>query len=312
MNEQLAIPRKCTIFRMTQINTKPVSDPLEPAASRIPVRSKRQAMDYSLVLVSQGIESVIDHSPETGWALIVAPHEYDRSLALIRQYRLENLRWPWRQKIRQTVLFDWGALAWVVLVILFFWIDQNRVDLHRAGAMDGAAVARGEWWRLFTAIFLHADAGHLAANVGFGLVLLGLTMGPYGTGVGLLAASLAGVGGNLIAWLIDPNHRSLGASGMVMGCLGLLAAQSVSIWHEHPRFLKSMLGGIVAGVMLFLLLGSSPGTDLIAHLGGFLSGILLGLSLRLAPRLADNLPGNLVAGALFCALVLWTWWLALN
>jgi len=58
------------------------------------------------------------------------------------------------------------------------------------------------------------------ANAGFGLVLLGLAMGVYGTGVGLLAALLAGAGGNAAAWLIDPGHRSLGASGMVDGLPG--------------------------------------------------------------------------------------------
>jgi rhomboid protease GluP len=312
MNPELAFAAKCTILRVAPIKSKPVTTPLEPGAGWIPLRSKRQAMDYSLVLVSQGIESTIDHSPETGWGLMVPAREHDRSLALIRQYRLENLRWPWRHKIRQTLLFDWGCLAWVLLVGLFFWIDQNRLDLHPAGLMDAAAVARGQWWRLFTAMYLHADAGHLVANAGFGLVLLGLSMGLYGTGVGLLAASLAGVGGNLVACLIDPSHRSLGASGMVMGCLGLLAAQSPVAWREHPRLRKSMLGGLVAGLMLFLLLGSNPGTDLVAHLGGFLSGVLLGVILQRSPRLADHLAANVLAGALYCALVLCTWWLALN
>jgi rhomboid protease GluP len=312
MNEQLAIPRKCAIFRVARTHTHPVTQSIEPATARIPVRSKRQAMDWSLMLVSQGIEGTIDQDPENGWGLIVAPHEHDRSLRLIRQYRLENLRWPWRQKIRQTVLFDWGCLAWVFLIGLFYWIDRQRLDLHPAGAMDGAAVSHGQWWRVFTAMFLHADLGHLAANAGFGLVLLGLTMGVYGTGVGLLAGSLAGVGGNLLALLIDPSHRSLGASGMVMGCLGLLAAQSVSIRHDHPRLMKSMLGGMLSGVMLFLLLGSSPGTDLVAHLGGFVSGVLLGVSLRSFPRWADNVTANILAGGVFCVLVIWTWWLAVD
>ncbi len=87
--------------------------------------------------------------------------------------------------------------------------------------MDGAAVAHGQWWRLFTAIWLHADLAHLATNATIGLLLLGLAMGRYGTGAGLLAAYLAGAGGNLVAGLISLQpHRSLGASGMVIGCLG--------------------------------------------------------------------------------------------
>ena len=59
---------------------------------------------------------------------------------------------------------------------------------------------------------------------------LGFAMGRYGTGTGVLAAFLAGAGGNVAAWLASlEQHRNLGASGMVMGSLGLLAAQSPSL-----------------------------------------------------------------------------------
>src|SRR5207302_9946394 len=115
------------------------------------------------------------------------------------------------------------------------------------GLLDAAAVSKGQWWRLFTAIFLHADIGHLAMNMSIGLVLLGLTMGRLGTGVGLLAAYLTGVGGNILTWLIySGDHRSLGASGMIMGCVGLLAVQSVST-DRGPNKLKYILSGVIGG-----------------------------------------------------------------
>ncbi len=269
-------------------------------------------MDWSLVLISQGIESTVDFAAESGWGLIVPSPEHQRALDLIRQYRLENARWPWRQHIRAALLFDWGSLAWVILLCLFFRLDDSGTALHDAGLMDGAAVSHGEWWRLSTAIFLHADLGHLAANAGFGLVLLGLTMGMYGTGAGLLAAYLTGIGGNVLAWLIDPAHRSLGASGMVMGCVGLLAAHSFTTSRFNPRMPKSVAGGIAAGVMLFLLLGSSPGTDIVAHLGGFMTGIFLGSLLSRWRRLSQNPGANVSAGALFILLVTLTWWAALR
>ncbi len=72
---------------------------------------------------------------------------------------------------------------------------------------------------------------------------------------------------------------------MVMGCLGLLAIQSFALWRQVPGTRKYLLSGILAGVMLFLLLGASPGTDLLAHGGGFLAGLLLGGILAQVPRL---------------------------
>jgi rhomboid protease GluP len=178
--------------------------------------------------------------------------------------------------------------------------------------MDSIAVSHGEWWRLFTAVFLHADLGHFAMNGALGFFLLGLTMGNFGTGFGLLAAYLAGVGGNVATWLVySEGHRSLGASGMVMGCVGLLASQAV-FFRRTAGSLKFAIGGITAGIMLFALLGLSPGSDVLAHFGGFTSGLALGGLLLIAPRLRQNTIANIITGLAFCALVVLPWWFALS
>ena len=285
---------------------------LEAYEVRIPMRSRAQAMDESLTLVSQGISSTIDCDETGNWGLIVSREDYDRSHGVLEIYRRENRRWPWRQPIRPAVYFDWGSLAWVGLVCLFALLQGPGVDLQEAGAMDGAAVAHGQWWRLFTAVFLHADFGHLASNAGFGLVLLGLAMGSFGTGNGLLAAYLAGVAGNLFAWILEPTHRSVGASGMVLGCLGLLAAQSISRDRNNPWAKKSTVAALGAVLMLMLLLGSNPGSDLMAHAGGFVAGAILGGALRWWPRLARSATANVIAGGVFAWLVILTWTLAIR
>ena len=287
---------------------------MEPATARIPVRSRHQAMEWSLVLISQGIESTIEHSEDSeGWGLVVSEGDYSRALAVLRQYLLENRRRPWRQDVFGAgILFDWTSLAWVLLVVLFFWLS-NHGNFEAAGIMDSTAVGHGQWWRLFTAMWLHADAGHLATNATFGLVLLGLVMGRYGTGVGLLAAYLTGAGGNVAAWLLSaPPHLSLGASGMVLGCLGLLAVQSVSLWRRTPHGGKYIISGFAAGAMLFVLLGVAPGTDVLAHAGGFVTGLLLGAVLTLVPAIARSTWANLLSGLGFAWLVMVPWWLALT
>jgi rhomboid protease GluP len=287
---------------------------METATARIPTRSHRQAMDWSLVLVSQGIETTIDEAADgSGWGLLVAGRDYGPAIRTLRQYHLENRGWPWQQQVfRPGFLFDWGALAWAVLAGLFYWISTST-EFKPAGLMDGAAVFHGQWWRLFTAMWLHADLAHLATNAALGLVLLGLAMGRYGTGAGLLAAYLAGAGGNLVAGLLSlQTHRSLGASGMVMGSLGLLAVQSVPLWHKTPHTAKFVLSGLCGGLMLFALLALTPGTDVVAHLGGFVCGLLLGIPLNLVPEIAHKPRANLLTGLLFAILVIVPWWLALR
>ena len=171
----------------------------------------------------------------------------------------------------------------------------------------------GQWWRLFTAMWLHADLAHLATNAALGLVLLGLAMGRYGTGAGLLAAYLAGAGGNLVAGLLSlQTHRSLGSSGMVMGSLGLLAVQSVPLWRKTPHAAKFILSGLFGGSMLFALLALTPGSDVVAHLGGFVCGLLLGILLSLVPEIAHKPRANLLMGLLFAIMVIVPWWLALR
>jgi rhomboid protease GluP len=283
--------------------------------SRIVAHSRRQAMDWSLVLLSQGIEPTIDYSEEgAGWGLLVEAADYERALAAIRQYRVENRGWPWQQRVFQPgFLFDWGSLAWVGLISVFYWLSETQSGLKTAGVMDSTAVGHGQWWRLFTAMWLHADLGHLGANASIGLVLLGLTMGRYGTGVGLLASYLAGAGGNVLAGLVSAGpHLSLGASGLVMGSLGLLAVQSFTLWKANPHAAKLMLSGVFGGVMLFVLLGLSPGSDLLAHFGGFVSGLVLGAMLSGVAGVAQKGRLNFAAGLVFVALVVWPWWLALS
>jgi len=283
--------------------------------------------------VSQGIETTIEFLEEVGWVLTIPENEHERALEVIRLYRTENLHWPWRKSIsKHDFVFDWGALAWVFLICGFFWLDETVVNLRDIGLMNAEAVSHGEWWRLVTAIFLHANLAHLAANATIGLVFVGLSMGAYGTGIGLLASLLAGVGGNAVHQLFDDGHSSLGASGMVMGALGLLAASPISAitgrrhkanvskqnfttgdisnsqTQRGPSVNKYIFSGLAAGMMLLVLLGTSPDSDVIAHVGGFLSGVFIGIVFMLKPQLARSLAINIAAGIIFCFIVTVAWW----
>jgi rhomboid protease GluP len=287
--------------------------PMDTDTARISARSQREAMDWSLVLVSQGIESVIDQTPDgLGWVLLIQAKDVQPALSAIRHYQLENRRWGWRRQVLRTgLLFDWSSLAWVFLLFVFYWADAAS-GLKACGTVDSTRIAHGEWWRLFTGVWLHADLAHLVANVTFGLVLSGLAMGRFGSGVGLLSAYMAGVAGNALACLLDREpHHSLGASGMVMGCLGLLAAQAFWLWHSGQPERRHLVTGGAAGLMLFILLGLTPGTDVLAHTGGFAFGCLFGAALGYVKNIPDRSMLNLLCGATFLLFVLIPWGLAI-
>ncbi|MCX6885630.1 MAG: rhomboid family intramembrane serine protease [Verrucomicrobia bacterium] len=292
------------------------TDPLLMNSSLIPTKGEQQAMEWSLVLVSQGIETLIaPPQQDRPWGLEVPQEDLGRALRVLRQYKIENRTWPWQQRMPgHQILFDWGVLGWTAIAALFFWLSSDVPALKDAGIMSNQGFIHGDWWRAFTAEWMHADLAHLGANLVTGTLLLGLAMGLYGTGPGLLLSLLAGAAGNLLGLFHLPGLRlSLGASGLVMGALGLLAAHSFApiptSTHTEPGHFtrKSLLSGFAAGCFLFILLGLSPGTDVLAHFGGFVSGLVLGILAGRFPALGQNPLANLACGLGFVLLVTLPW-----
>lgn len=271
-------------------------------------------MDWSLVLVSQGIESTIERVPESErWQLSVPTNDYARAVQALRQYHVENKHSTWVRELPAGLLLDWRALAWALILLAIYFVNAASGDAwQQSGLMNNQLVRNGEWWRPFTAMTLHGDVAHLAINITTGFVLVGLAMGAYGPGLGLLASYFAGLGGNLAGLIVySQTHQSLGASGIVMGALGVVTVQSVGLTRGATRDI--ILRALCGGFLLLVLLGLSPDprTDIIAHVGGFGSGVLLGLGLALSrDRLGPTV--DRVALGLFAVLIVATWVLALS
>ena len=285
--------------------------------ARIVARSQRQAMEWSLVLASQDIHPIIAPPDERQeWGLLVAPDQYPAALAAIRQYRVENRGWAWRAELPGSgVEIHTGALCWCVLLICWHWVATFVApELTSRGEMRNVAVAAGDWWRLFTPIVLHSDLAHLLANVSFGAIFLGLAMARYGWGVTLLATFLAGAAGNLFGYILYQGpYRGVGASGMMMGALGLLCIHSFGLWRKSPKAARYILSGVIAGFLLFVLFGFSPGSDIFAHLGGFVGGLVFGAVLSLAPETALRKSRlNVAAFVVVAVTMAVTWVLALR
>ena len=124
----------------------------------IPARSRRQVMDFGLVLASQEIEATTLRTEE-GWGLAVEERDYQRAQAALDLYRAENRGWRWKQQLPGSGLaFHWGALVWVAAITAFYyWTMAAFPRLQGAGVMDNQRVAAGQWWRVFTAITLHEN-----------------------------------------------------------------------------------------------------------------------------------------------------------
>ncbi|MBK7972409.1 MAG: rhomboid family intramembrane serine protease [Deltaproteobacteria bacterium] len=164
--------------------------------------------------------------------------------------------------------------------------------LFRLGAMAPVAVWAGEWWRPFSATFLHFGLAHLAFNA-VGLLLFGpFVESRLGRARYALVYVLAGTGSMWGLALLGraglvPNEAIVvGASGSVMGVIGAQAAWMRRSWlSDRSAAARRRARDLVAVVALQSLidLSLSPLT-LAAHLLGFVLGVALVSATVSAPR----------------------------
>lgn len=276
------------------------------------------AHEWSLVLAAVGVEHT-RHSAPDGEELWVDAAEHRRAADQISRFLRENharpaapLLWP---RYRHAV---WGVAAYAAVLMAVTGAAVYRLGGRSwvdAGVLEIALLERGEWWRAFTALTLHADLGHLLANLAFGVLFAYPAAQFVGVGVAWLAILLgAGAANAMDMMLHPPEHSMLGASTAVFVALGLTSAFSWRRRGSGALSWRQRLAPLVAGVALLAFTGTGgEHTDVLAHLLGFVAGIVAGFGLahvRLPP------PGRAVpqwaAGGLALGLLAAAWFAALR
>lgn len=159
------------------------------------------------------------------------------------------------------------------------WLGPDIDTLISLGAkVTPYIVEDGEWYRLFTAMFLHNGVVHVAMNM-----LLAWRMGAplekfYGWSRILTIWVLSGVGGNLLSAIMLPQIVTVGASSCVFGLLGVLLSDLIQNWHRLLTPFKSLFS-LLSVVAFAFAVGLLPEVDNFAHAGGFVVGFLLTLVL---------------------------------
>jgi len=274
--------------------------------------NRAQARDWALVLESQQVECVIVRQKGgPGWGILVDERDADIAEKQIGLFQKENKGWNWREQAATQGGFTHpAAIVWLVaLAMLHVLAEVPSSRLKELGMMDVRAYEAGQWWRLFTAVTLHGDWTHLISNFVSGVFFLGMACVRFGPGAALLGCFFAGAFGNLLgSWFYEPFHRSLGASGMILGGLGMMSVESIRYWKGHPKGWKRLAACIAAAVMLLLLFGAGERTDHIAHMGGFLGGAMIAVPLSLIrqERLTES-AWQMVSASVLVALVYVTW-----
>jgi len=145
------------------------------------------------------------------------------------------------------------------------------------GANFRPVTIEGEWWRLFTSVFIHIGIFHLLLNM-YALVYIGLLLEPYlGRARFLSAYLITGISGSVASIFWNDLTISAGASGAIFGMYGVFVALlTTNLIEKSAR--KSLLISIGVFVFYNLANGLKGGIDNAAHIGGLLSGLVIGYS----------------------------------
>ena len=174
----------------------------------------------------------------------------------------------------------------VFIVLSILGNTESGLFMAKHGACFGPAVLNGEYYRIFTSMFLHFGIYHLLNNM-VCLIFLGdmleTLVGPVRY---LLIYLLGGLGGNLLSLALEIKKQeyaiSAGASGAIFAVIGALL---YIVIRNKGRVGTLTSRRLTLMVVLSVLQGfSDTGTDNAAHIGGFLCGFLLGLLLYRSPR----------------------------
>jgi membrane associated rhomboid family serine protease len=145
--------------------------------------------------------------------------------------------------------------------------------------LNAAEVADGEWYRLVTSGFLHANLFHIAFNM-YALYILGQMLEPAFGSVRFVAMYLASLlAGSLGVILLEPNTFAVGASGAVFG---LFTAALVIARGRKLEGIAAQLGFLL--VINFVFTFPYPGIAIGAHVFGAAAGLLCGVLILAGDR----------------------------
>lgn len=214
----------------------------------------------------KAISGFLDKKDELIW--LSAPME-----ELIENKKKEyHIDFKVKNPIITYVLLTLNILVFVGLMAYSYASGKSYDELLITfGAKVNSYIIQGEYWRLFTPIFLHGGFIHLVVNC-YSLYILGsLVERIFGRGKFLCSYLIAGIVGNMLSFMFVEGY-SVGASGAIFGLMGMLLYYGI----ENPAQFKHYFGrSVLSTIGLNLVYGFSvSGIDNCAHLGGLVGGFL--------------------------------------
>ena len=195
---------------------------------------------------------------------------------MVQEDHLEFLHTVWNRRPLFTYIFLGVNIA-IFLLMALAGGSTNESTLMAFGVKSNPQIARGEWWRFITPIFIHIGMLHLFFN-SYALWIVGPQVEKlYGAARFVILYVLTGVAGVYASYFYHPQSESAGASGAIFGLFGVLLVFGVRYRNSIPPFFKRAVGtGVLPVIVINLIIGFTiPAIDNSAHIGGLLAGAAL-------------------------------------
>ena len=154
------------------------------------------------------------------------------------------------------------------------------------GANVDTLTKNGDYYRLFTSMFLHIGILHLLCNM-YSLYIIGKEVeNVFGKVKYLIIYLLSGIAGSILSLAFNHNTICAGASGAIFGLLGAL----LYFGYYYRTYLGATLTRtIIPVIVLNLIIGfTSSGIDNAAHIGGLVGGILIAMAVGVPDKSNNN------------------------
>lgn len=168
----------------------------------------------------------------------------------------------------------------------------------------GPSIRAGQYYRLLTGAFLHANLVHLLFNC-YALTIIGTQLESFlGKTKYILIYLFSAIIASLFSMTFAGNYCSIGASGAIFGLMGSL----VYFGYHYRVYLGNVVKSqIIPLILMNLALGFIlPGVDNSAHIGGLLGGALITVALGVKDKTTtfEKING-LIVTVLFTAFVVY-------
>ena len=179
------------------------------------------------------------------------------------------------------ILVFLNVLVFILMAIvqedIMFNRPQDFIVILFTGANFNPFTVGGEYWRLFSSIFMHWGIIHLAVNM-YALYVIGRELEPFmGTQRFALLYFVTGIAAGLSSLLFNLYTVSAGASGAIFGLYGYMIVWQVLGNFRNKRLFSSVLVNFLILIAISYVIGSHANVDTPAHIGGFVTGALLSL-----------------------------------